>query len=188
MTPPFPTGRKYGIILADPPWTFKTYSAKGKGRSAEKHYPCMSLNDIEALPVANIAADDCALFLWATFPMLPQALAVMEAWRFSYRTVAFVWAKRTRKPENSVGWGWHYGLGYWTRANAEIVLLGTKGKPRRVDKGVRQLVVAPVGEHSAKPSEVRDRIVKLMGDGPRIELFARGPKPVGWDTWGDEAQ
>ena len=179
---PFPN-RRYGIIYADPCWTFQTYSEKGKGRSPEQHYACMSLNDISALPVADISAEDCVLFLWATFPMLPQALSVMERWGFAYKTVAFTWAKRTKTDS-----GWHFGNGYWTRANAEVVLLGTRGHPKRVDKGVRQLVVAPVGAHSAKPPEVRDRIVKLMGDVPRIELFARGRIPDGWDSWGLEAE
>ena len=132
------------------------------------------------MPVSQLADENCALFMWATFPMLPEALRVIKAWSFRYTTVAFVWVKKNRKSE-----GWFYGLGFWTRGNAEICLLATKGKPQRVSKGISQLVVSPVREHSRKPDEVRDKIVELMGDVPRIELFAR-QKVDGWDAWGNE--
>lgn len=182
LSKPFPN-KKYGVILADPPWHFRLWSPGGSrtGRTAESHYPVMRLADLKALPVSTIAAPDCALFLWACMPLLPDALELIEAWGFTHKTTAFVWVKRT-----TTGTSWHYGLGYWTRANAEIVLLATRGKPKRIEKGVAQLVIAPAGEHSAKPHEVRTRIERLMGDVPRIELFARSGAP-GWDSWGLEA-
>ena len=172
--------RKYSVILADPPWAFRAWSDKGKGRSAEQHYPTMRLEDIKALPVADLAAEDCVLFLWATFPMLKEALEVVEAWGFSYKTVAFTWVKENRKSP-----GLFWGLGYWTRANAEVCLLATRGSPKRQSAAVHQVILSPVEQHSKKPDEVRERIVTLMGDVPRVELFARQQAP-GWDVWGNE--
>jgi len=173
---------KYSCILADPPWAYKVWSKKGTGRCAENHYPTMSLNEICALSVADIADKDCALFLWATFPNLPEAFEVIKAWGFTYKTVAFVWCKRNRKSP-----GFFTGLGYYTRANAEICLLATKGSPKRVSKGVRQIIDTPIERHSQKPGVARDRIVELFGDIPRIELFAR-ERVSGWDAWGNEVE
>jgi N6-adenosine-specific RNA methylase IME4 len=170
----------YNIIYADPPWTFETFSDKGKGRSAEQHYKCMDINDIYTMPVYDLANKDAVLFLWATFPMLELAMSTLQRWGFDYKTIAFVWVK-----QNKVRNSFFTGMGYWTRANAEIVLLGTKGHPKRVSKSVHQLIVAKRGEHSAKPAIVRDRIVELCGNLPRIELFARQNVP-GWAAWGDE--
>ena len=172
--------KKYSIIYADPPWQYKVYSKKGAGRSAESHYPTMSIEDIRALPVSELADRDCALFLWITFPMLLDALSVIKAWGFTYKTVAFAWVKQNKKA-NTLFWG----MGYWTRANVELCILATKGRPRRKSAGVHQVVLAPVEEHSKKPDIVRDKIVTLMGDLPRIELFAR-QTPPGWDVWGNE--
>ena len=172
--------KKYGIIYADPPWQYKVYSKKGAGRSAESHYPTMSIEDIRALPVGELADRDCALFLWITFPMLLDALSVIKAWGFTYKTVAFAWVKQNKKA-NTLFWG----MGYWTRANVELCILATKGRPRRKSAGVHQVVLAPVEEHSKKPNIVRDKIVTLMGDLLRIELFAR-QTPPGWDVWGNE--
>lgn len=172
--------KKYSIIYADPPWAYRTYSKKGQGRSAESHYPTMCIDDIKALPVNELAAKDCALFMWATFPCLREAFEVIDAWGFSYKTVAFVWVKQNRKNDDLFT-----GMGYWTRANAEICILATKGHPKRVDAGVRQVILSHIEEHSKKPNEVRERIVQLMGDIPRIELFAR-QEPDGWDVWGNE--
>ena len=172
----------YNIIYADCPWQYKVWSKKGQGRSAENHYPTMRIEDICALPVSSIAAPDCALFMWVTFPTLPDAFKVMEAWGFTYKTVAFVWVKRNRKSP-----GWFWGLGHWTRANAEMCLLATKGKPKRVSAKVHQIIDSPVEEHSKKPDETRRRIVELVGDLPRIELFARQTTP-GWDAWGNEVK
>ncbi len=142
----------------------------------------MLIDEICALPVADISAKDSVLFLWATFPNLLDSFRVIEAWGFSYRTVAFVWVKRNKKAPN-----WFMGLGYWTRANAEICLLAAKGNPKRISKSVRQIIDAPIEQHSKKPDETRDRIVDLMGDLPRIELFAR-QKTEGWDVWGNEVE
>ena len=171
---------KYTVIYADPPWQFKSWSSKGIGRSADMHYPTMSINDICALPVANLADKDCAMFLWVTFPCLREGMMVLDAWGFTYKTVAFVWVKQNRQAA-SLFWG----LGYWTRANVEICLLATKGKPRRQAATVHQVVISPIEKHSKKPDEVRERIVQLMGDVPRVELFARQTTP-GWDAWGNE--
>lgn len=177
---PFPK-KKYEIIYADPPWTFKTYSAKGvQQKSAACHYRTMSKDDIQKLPVSDIAADDCVLFLWATYPNLEEALELIKAWGFVYKTVVFTWVKRNKK-----SFGWFWGLGYWTRANAEICLLATKGHPKRESRSVHSVIDAPVREHSRKPDEGREQIVQLCGDKPRIELFAR-QRADGWDAWGDE--
>jgi N6-adenosine-specific RNA methylase IME4 len=171
---------QFGIIYADPAWSYRVWRGKDNGRTAESHYPTMSNEEIRALPVANIAAKDSALFLWATFPNLPEAFQVINAWGFTYKTVAFTWVKTCRKSP-----GYFVSLGHWTRANAEICLLATKGHPKRVSKSVRQLIVSPIREHSQKPDEARERIVELMGDLPRIELFAR-EKAAGWAAWGNE--
>ena len=172
--------KKYKVIYADPPWAYQVWSQKGAGRSAESHYPTMSMADIKALPVKDIADKDCALFLWVTFPMLKEAWDVMAAWGFTYKTVAFVWVKQCRKSDNIFA-----GMGYWTRANAEICLLATRGHPKREAKNVKQVIISHVQRHSQKPDEVRQRIEALMGDVPRIELFAR-VSPPGWDVWGNE--
>lgn len=145
--------KKYGAILADPPWQYRVYSKKGLGRSAESHYPTMNIEDIKALPVADIADKDCALFLWVTFPCLQEGLDVIKAWGFTYKTVAFVWVKQNKKAD-SLFWG----MGYWTRSNVELCLLATKGKPKRVDAGVHQVVISHIEEHSRKPLEVHRRI------------------------------
>ena len=173
------TIQKYQAIYADPPWDYQQCRLSG---SAKKHYPTMRIEELCALPVAEIADRDCALFLWATFPQLPEALRLIQAWGFVYKTVAFVWLKQNRKALT-----WFYGLGFWTRSNAEVCLLATKGHPKRQSTGIHQLVISPVERHSKKPDEVREKIVELMGDVPRIELFARQQTP-GWDVWGNEVE
>lgn len=172
----FPS-KKYQIIYADPPWGYRNRRTRA---AAEKHYRTMSIEEIKALPVDGIAAEYCVLFLWATFPMLQEALDTIEAWGFTYKTVEFCWVKRNQKSG-----GWFWGLGNWTRSNPEICLLAIKGHPQRVSAAVHSIIEAPVGRHSAKPAEARERIVELVGDVPRIELFAREKVP-GWDVWGDE--
>lgn len=172
--------KKYNVIYADPPWAYRVWSKKGQGRSAESHYQTMSIDDIKALPVGKLADKNCALFMWITFPLLKEAWDVLEAWGFTYKSVAFVWVKQNKKSP-SLFWG----MGYWTRANAEICVIATKGSPKRLSAGVHQVVLSPVEEHSKKPDEVRERIVQLMGDVPRIELFAR-QNADGWDSWGNE--
>lgn len=152
----------------------------GKGKTAANHYDCMKKEDISNLPVGNLADKDCVLFLWVTFPCLREGLEVMKEWGFEYKTCGFVWVKKNKKSDS-----WFWGLGYWTRANAEICLIGTKGKPDRKSRSVHQVVDSRIREHSRKPDEVRDRIVQLCGDVPRIELFAR-QSVEGWDCWGNE--
>ncbi len=174
---PFGLRGRFGAILADPPWQFRTYSKRGQGRSAENHYPTMSLQDIKALPVGSLAGPDCALFLWTTDPMLPQALEVMAAWGFAYKTVAFTWVKTNEKTG-----AFPMGTGFWTRANPEQVLLGTRGRPTRLARDVPRLVIAPRREHSEKPGIVNTEIERLVA-GPYVELFARFPV-AGWSVWG----
>ena len=140
----------------------------------------MTIPEICALPVGELAAPDCALFMWVTFPVLPWAFDVIESWGFTYKSVAFVWVKRNAKSP-----GWFVGMGHWTRANAEICILATKGRPKRIAADVRQVIDTPIERHSKKPDEIRDRIIRLCGDVPRVELFAR-QAPPGWDIWGNE--
>ena len=140
----------------------------------------MSIDELCALPVETLAEKDCLLFLWATFPQLPEALRLIRAWGFTFKTVAFVWLKLNKKSPTSF-----YGLGYWTRGNAEICLLAKRGKPKRRSAGVHQFIISPVEEHSKKPDVTRDKIIELAGNLPRVELFARQKTP-GWDVWGNE--
>lgn len=182
-----PLPHRYRVIYADPPWTFATYSRKGKGRSAEAWYDCMSLADIRALPVAEWADRDCVLFLWVTDPLLPAAFDVIRDWGFTYKTVGFYWAKLQKSADTAV-YGersFFAGLGFWTRANPELCLLATRGHPHRRRADVRKLIVSPRREHSRKPDEAYDRIEALC-EGPYLEMFARAPHP-GWDLWGIEA-
>ena len=171
--------KQYGVIYADPPWTFKTYSEKGKGRSPEQHYSVLSLADISRLPVSDISKPDAVLLMWVIDPLLDKAFEVINAWGFKYKTVAFTWAKTNKtKP------GFFTGLGYWTRGNPEMCLLATKGKPKRLSKSVPQLVVEQRREHSRKPDIMYSHIENLL-EGPYIELFARTQRP-GWDAWGNQ--
>ena len=176
------SGQQFAAIYADPPWSFKVYSGKGKSRSAENHYDTMDQPAIEGLAehVNRLAAKDCVLFLWAVMPQLPEALRVIEAWGFTYKTAGFTWAKL-----NKSGKGYFTGMGYWTRANAELCLLATRGSPTRLNADVPQLIVSPVGEHSRKPDDARGRINRLVA-GPYLELFGRD-EAVGWTVWGNQA-
>lgn len=182
MTSPFADLRRpnlgFRTILADPPWRFAAYSDKGLRKSPQRHYPCLSLAEIQALPVADLAAPDCVLILWATAPMLPQAVETLAAWGFAYKS-AGAWAK-----QSSTGRTWAFGTGYCYRSAAEFWLLGTRGTPRRKVRDVRNLIVAPVREHSRKPDRMRADIERLW-DGPYLELFARETAP-GWTAWGTE--
>lgn len=175
----------YAAIAADPAWQWKAWSKKGEGRSARRHYELMSVEAIIALPVAELAARDCALFLWATGPMLPSALQVMQAWGFKYKTIVFSWTKTTTRTDGTWAPKYHMALGYWSRANVEICLLGTRGKPRRTAKDVRQLIVAPRREHSRKPEQFFASVERLV-PGPYLELFSREARP-GWSAWGNES-
>jgi N6-adenosine-specific RNA methylase IME4 len=165
--------QSYKVIYADPPWSFKTWSDKGKGRSPK--YRTMSIPQIKALPVEGLAHRDCVLFMWTTGPMLPASLEVMACWGFTYKTLGFTWAKPAAD-----GFNWRMGMGFWTRANAELCLLGTRGLPKRLAADVPSLIVDRVREHSRKPDETRKRIQRLC-QGPYVELFARQRVP-GWDV------
>jgi len=171
--------KKYRIIYADPPWSYRD-KAKSGDRGVEFKYPTMPLQEIKDLPIRDIADENCALFLWATAPQMDKVIEVMEEWGFKYKTIAFTWIK-TNKVSGTPFWG----MGNWTRANAEFCLLGTRGKPKRVSASVHSVIMSPIEKHSKKPDETRDRIVQLMGPLPRIELFARA-RVDGWDAWGNE--
>jgi N6-adenosine-specific RNA methylase IME4 len=174
------SGKRFCVIYADPAWPFETHSPRGKMLSSpDNHYETCGIDQIKALPVAALAADDATLFLWGTWPQLPAALEVIQAWGFVYKSAAFVWVK-----QNPSGTGLHTGRGYWTFSNSEYCLLATKGAPKRLGVDVHQIVLTPVGEHSAKPEEVRRRIERLLG-GPYLELYARKPFD-GWTCWGNE--
>ena len=168
---------KYKVIYADPPWR---YSSTGLAGCAENHYRTMCLEEIQSLPIEQIADDDCILFLWVTFPLLVDGLSVMKSWGFKYKTCGFVWVKKNKKKDS-----YYFGLGFWTRTSTEICLIGVRGKPKRVSKKVPQICDARIMEHSRKPDEIRKRIEELCGDVPRIELFARR-KYEGWVCLGNE--
>ena len=170
--------RRYAVIYADPPWCYRN-KRRGYG-GAEDHYPTMGLGEIKALQVP--AADNCALFIWGTMPLLQDAFEVIDAWGFTYKTTAFCWVK-----QNSSGVGLVTGMGYWTRSNVEVCLLATRGRPRPISHRVHSVVISPRRRHSEKPGEVRDRIVQLMGNVPRLEMFARTRTP-GWDVFGNEVK
>jgi len=172
------SGKKYKIIYADPPWEYTDKALSGD-RGACCKYPVLSLEDLKQLPVSKITDDDCILFLWATFPLIQEALDLINVWGFTYKTKAFTWVKKNKNGTIFMG------MGNWTRSNDEICLLATKGKPKRIDAGISSVVISNIQEHSKKPDEVRKRIIQLVGDLPRIELFAR-TKIHGWDTFGDD--
>jgi N6-adenosine-specific RNA methylase IME4 len=175
---PFPD-KKYQVIYADPPWSYKDKALAGN-RGAGCKYNTQDMDWLNDLPVKNLADTDCVLFLWVTMPKLNECFVLIQAWGFEYKTCAFTWVKRNKKAHS-----WFMGMGRWTRANAELCLLATKGKPKRVNAGIRSVVDTPIEVHSKKPDVVRDRIVQLCGDVPRIELFAR-QSTEGWDVWGNE--
>jgi N6-adenosine-specific RNA methylase IME4 len=167
--------KKYRALLGDPAWPFKVRSAKGTGRSAVSHYDVMTIDEIIACgpQIIAMATDDAVMFLWCPDNMIEYGLHVMAAWGFTFKTFAFVWVKRTKRGK------WHFGNGFWTRANPEICLLGTRGHPKRLSAAVPKLIEAPVREHSRKPDETYNRIMRLV-DGPYVELFSRQSWP-GWD-------
>jgi len=170
--------KKYNIIYADPPWHFKHWNDETGNRKAP--YDLMSKEEINKLPVQKISEKNCILFLWVTFPKLLDGLEAIESWGFKYKTCGFNWIKKNKKADS-----FFWGLGYWTRSNSELCLIATKGKPKRISMGVHQIVYERVREHSKKPDCVRDKIIELCGDLPKIELFAR-QKVEGWDCWGNE--
>jgi ParB/RepB/Spo0J family partition protein len=167
-------GKKlHGVIYADPPWRYDNPPMGDVGRANEEHFPTMPLDEIKALPAP--AADDCVLFLWATVPMLPEALAVMEAWGFKYKG-AIAWIKDK------------VGLGYWIRGQVEHLLIGTRGHVPAPAPGdqLPAFVEAPRGRHSEKPDVFAEHIERLFPNVPKLEMFARKARP-GWAVWGNEA-
>jgi len=169
--------KKYNIVYADPPWQY--WESGNKNQSL--HYTTMTVDEICNLPIKNIIADDCILFLWVTYPILKEAFKVIESWGFEYSTAGFVWVKKNKISDSPF-----VGCGSWTRANSELCLIATKGKIQRLDASVSQIIEAPVEEHSKKPDIARELIEKLVGKLPRVELFCRHPAD-GWDVWGNEA-
>lgn len=175
------TDKKYNIIYADPAWSYRD-KALARNMGACCKYSVMSIEDIANLPVKNIAADDCILFMWVTMPQLNECFEVIKQWGFKYKTCAFTWIKQNKKSDTLF-----WGMGNWTRANAELCLIATKGKPKRKKANVHSVIMSKIREHSRKPDEARQRIVDLCGDIPRIELFAR-QQVEGWDCWGNETE
>ena len=179
---PFPD-KKYNIIYADPPWQYndrmKMQGVHGMIRGAESFYKTMNIKELKSLPVQNIADENCYLFMWVTMPLLQEGLDTIKSWGFTYKTCGFTWVKKTKNNKT------HFGMGHYTRGNAELCLIGVKGKINRLDASVSQKIEAEIKKHSQKPYETRDKIVKLYGDLPRIELFAR-ETAEGWDSWGNE--
>ncbi|NOR27520.1 MAG: adenine methyltransferase [Lutibacter sp.] len=176
---------KYNIIYADPPWDYgntKNHTGKFWG-IAERNYDVMKLKDIKELPISRITHDNCYLFMWVTSPFLEKGFSVIKEWGFKYATVGFVWVKM----RNDMSEVRRDGLGKYTISNAEYCLIARKGKYHREARNVQQIVQAPKRKHSQKPDEVRDRIISLCGDLPRVELFARQATD-GWDTWGNEVE
>ena len=169
--------KKYKIIYADPPWS---YQGNMMNSSVTDHYSVMTIKDICNLPVQDIADKDCVLFMWVTYPKLNQFMQVIEAWGFEYKSVAFTWVKKNKKANT-----FFFGLGRWTRANPEICVIATKGNIKRLSAGIPNLQVFPIEQHSKKPDKFRELITELVGDLPRIELFARQTAD-GWDSWGNE--
>jgi N6-adenosine-specific RNA methylase IME4 len=169
--------KKYKIIYADPPWKYDDEGCQG---TAINHYKTMNNKDICELPIKDLADKDCVLFIWGTYPKIPEVLEVINAWGFEYKSIGFQWIKKNKRNGK-----WFYGLGRWTRGNTEPCFIAVKGKPKRISASVFQIIESPINGHSRKPEVVRSKIIELMGDLPRIELFAR-QRVEGWDAWGNE--
>lgn len=176
------TDKQYNIIYADPPWKYNQRNNKKTkfGGGVHAHYPTMSMEEIEKLPIEKLAGENCALFLWTTFPYLDKQIQLFEKWGFRYTTLGFSWIKTNAK--NGAPF---FGVGYYAKSNCEICLLGIKGKMKPISNKISSCVISPREAHSKKPCEIRDRIVSLFGDLPRIELFAR-ESAAGWDAWGND--
>lgn len=179
--------KKYQIIYADPPWNFgnRMYSSNKNDhhRKITRAYSVMKTRDICNLPIKNIIDENCVLFMWVADAFIPEAIRVINSWGFKYKTIAFIWNKKEKSGKQVCY------MGQWTMKGSEIVLLGTKGKMTQYLKNrkVRQLQEAPRDrkKHSRKPETIRNKIVEMFGNLPRIELFAR-QKAEGWDAWGNE--
>jgi site-specific DNA-methyltransferase (adenine-specific) len=187
---------KYQVIYADPPWHYNRdidKVCKGivtdngqKGIGINSHYDSMTIQEIKDLeisniPIKNMLADDAACFMWTTDAHLPSALEIMKAWGFTYKTIGFVWVKKTTNNKTPIV------LGPWTLKGAEICILGTKGgmTKHKAENNIRQVHEAVRREHSRKPDIIRDEIKRMFPNGKRLELFARTAMP-GWDAWGNE--
>jgi len=193
-----PQAGKYKMIVADPPWHFRARTALQmtnwtSRRDAEKHYDVMGVDDIAALPVRDLAGPDAHLMLWITGPLLIEGkhLPIMKAWGFKPSSIAFTWVKLKRSIEAQqsrfIPFGardLHVGLGLTTRKNAEFCLLGRRGNAKRISKSVREIILAPVREHSRKPEEFYERAM-AYADGPYLEMFSR-QRRAGWDAWGNQ--
>lgn len=185
--------KKYQIIYADPPWSYNDKKGGDKGyASAEGHYKCMDIKEIYNLQFAidDLVDENCVLFIWVVFPLLKEGIETIERWGFKYKTCGFTWVKTDGglNPD-------HRGIGHWTMCNVELCLIGIKGTPKRIKNNVEQVIMQQRLRHSQKPAETRKRIVELMGDLPRIELFARKEDMLfdadgfdGWDVWGNEVE
>lgn len=167
----------YDLIMADPPWLYENWSEAGEHKNATSKYACMDLDSIKALPVSNLAAGDCVLWLWATNPLLPQAIEVMSSWGFRFKT-AGTWTKRTVNGKLA------FGTGYVLRSANEPFLIGTVGAPK-TSRNVRSVVDAVAREHSRKPDEAFRSAEQLVPNARRLELFSRESR-LGWDNWGNE--
>ena len=176
------SGKKYSIIYADPQPAWSYRNMGNIQATANSHYQTMSQKDIESLPINKIAADNSILFLWATFPKIQEALNTLKKWGYEYKTVGFVWIKKNKNGGN------FFGVGWYTRSNSEVCLIGVKGKAPKINNSISQIVEAVRGKHSAKPAIVREKIVEFCGDLPRIELFARSDSKFknGWVNVGYE--
>jgi N6-adenosine-specific RNA methylase IME4 len=175
------TDKKYNIIYADPPWNYNDKrTGKKMSGGATNHYSTMKTRDIKEIPIKKITDNNCMLFLWVTFPNLQEGLNIIKEWGFTYKTLGFSWIKTNKKNNKPF-----FGIGYYTKSNCECCLIGVKGKPIKESNSVSSVIISPREEHSKKPDEVRDKIVELCGDIPRIELFAR-QEVKGWDCWGNE--
>ena len=179
MTDIYTTDKKYSIIYADPPWRYQHRGCEG---AADRYYETMSIEELGKLPISRIADKNCVLFLWMTFPKLEEQLPLFGLWGFRYITLGFSWIKTNAKDGRPF-----FGIGYYAKSNCEVCLMGLKGKMKPISNKVSSCIISPRREHSRKPDEVRERIVELFGDKPRIELFAR-QTVEGWDCWGDETE
>lgn len=178
MRPPnWPAPFSFDLIMADPPWAYENWSAKGEHKNASAKYDCMPLADIKALPVGELAAPDCVLWLWATNPLLKQGIETLEAWGFEFKTAGH-WSKKTVHGNQA------FGTGYILRCCGEPFLIGTVGKPK-VARNVRSVIEGLAREHSRKPDEAFLAAENLIPNARRLELFSRQPR-VGWQTWGNQ--
>lgn len=171
---------KYKVIYLDPPWEFKSWSKKGEEKSAQNHYSCMSFDDLKQLPISKIGCKNSIMFMWATSPLIPKQIEIMEYWGYSFKTFGFTWVKT-----NKVSPSYFIGLGYYTRSNPEYCLIGVKGSiGRPKNKSISSIISSPIRQHSRKPDHIHG-LIESMYDGPYIELFARTDRN-GWDVWGNE--